>query len=154
METARGSWRYLLAAVLVLVVVVSLTPEATADLPKTLGDAQTMPVASPEDFSTAGAFVKMLGAFLFCLGLFAAGIHLYRKYGGVTARPGARRMAVLERLAVTHKSAVYLVSLDGKEFLLTSGPDNLRIVSAPTSSSATFDESLAAACQDVEVGNA
>ena len=96
----------------------------------------------------------MLGAFLLCLGLFAAGIHLYRKYGGVVARPGARRMAVLERLAVTHKSAVYLLALDGKEFLVTSGPDNLRIMSAPTGASATFDESLAAACQDVEVCNA
>jgi hypothetical protein len=63
-------------------------------------------------------------------------------------------MSVVERMAITHKSAVYLVTLDGKEFLVTSGPDNLRVVSAPSGAQASFDDSLAVACQDEDVCHA
>jgi flagellar biogenesis protein FliO len=148
MEVERSVRRYLVVSGLVLVMMCCVLPEAVADLPKSLTGDQGVSAASPEEFSTAGAFVQMLGAFLLCLGVFAAGIHLYRRYGGVAVRPAARRMSVVERLAVTHKSALYLVSLDGKEFLVTSGPDNLRIAAAPAAAQVSFDESLAVACQD------
>jgi hypothetical protein len=129
--------------------------DALAELPTSLSPQDAAPVgASTESYSFAGSFVRMIGGFLLCLGVFAGGIHLYRRYGAVALGGGARRLMVVERMPITAKSAVTLVSLDGREFLVTSGPDNLRVVSSQVAGKDNFDESLALACTDSEVCDA
>lgn len=129
--------------------------EVFAELPTTLSPQGVSPVgASTENYSFAGSFVRMIGGFLLCLGVFAGGIYLYRRYGAVGIRGVSRRLMIIERMPITAKSAVTLVSLDGKEFIVTSGPDNLRVVPTHAVGKDTFDESLALACNDSEVCDA
>lgn len=138
--------------------------EAVADLPTSLpspGVAVALPQVESE--SLAASFVRMVGAFLLCLGVFAGGMHLYRRYGGTGLRATSRRLKIIERIAITTKSAVTLIALDGKEFLVTSGPESMTIIAAPMSGNEAsrseaggdrgFDESLAIACQETEEGD-
>lgn len=129
--------------------------ESFAELPTTLSPQGASPVgSSTESYSFAGSFIRMIGGFLLCLGVFAGGIVLYRRYGTMAIRGVSRRLTVIERIPITAKSALSLVSLDGREFLVTSGPDNLRVVSTQTVGKDSFDESLALACNDSEVCDA
>jgi flagellar biogenesis protein FliO len=129
--------------------------EAFAELPTSLTPESTSVVgSSTESYSFAGSFVRMIGGFLLCLGVFAGGIHLYRRFGAVALRGVSRRLTVIERIPITAKSAVALVSLDGREFLVTSGPDNLRVVPTQSIGKESFDESLELACHDSEVCDA
>jgi hypothetical protein len=137
---------------LALLAVVACSPEAVADLPTSLPVAGAAVVAPPDDgYSFLGSFIKMVGACFFCLGVFAGGMYLYKRFGGVAVRAGSRRMVILERIAITAKSSITLVSLDGREMLVTSGPDHIRVVPTPHSSKDSFDDSLAMACDEAEV---
>lgn len=139
----------------IVVLVVACCSEAMADLPTSLPSEGASLIAAPaEGYSFAGSFVRMVGGFLLCLGVFAGGVHLYRRYGAVALRGNSRRLTIVERIPITAKSALTLVALDGREFLVTSGPDNLRVVSTPAVSKETFDESLAMASHDTEVCDA
>ncbi len=105
--------------------------------------------AAADQGSMTGSFVRMLGALFFCLGLFAAGVQLYRKY--VTKQGGSvrRRMVILERVALTQKASLMVVSLDGKEFLVASGSEKVTMLPTQTLSTPVFTDSLNEACEEV-----
>ena len=90
------------------------------------------------------SMIRMVGGFLFCLGIFGGGIHIYRKYTGVAISSAKRRVKIIERLALTQKTSLLLVSFDGKELLISSGPDQTRLIQGPPSANREmFEESLA-----------
>jgi len=111
--------------------------------------------AAAQSFATAeqggmtGSFVRMFGALFFCLGLFAAGIQVYRKYIAKQGGSIRRRLIILERVALTQKASLMVVSLDGKEFLVASGSEKVTMLPAQALSTPVFTESLHEACEEV-----
>jgi flagellar biogenesis protein FliO len=112
----------------------------------------TIPTAEP--ISVSGSVVRMLGGLFLCIGAFTGGIHLYRKFLLKGPIGGGRRLTILERVSVSQKGSVALVSLDGREFLVTVGPDSPRIVPVSDARGETFAESLGVECPDQELFNA
>jgi len=102
----------------------------------------------------SGSFLRMIGGLLLCLGAFAGGVRAYRKYLGQSPAGMRRRLAVLERVSVSQKGSVALITLDGKEFLVTCGTDSPRIHPTSATRGSYFDESLDEACGDQEPFNA
>ena len=93
---------------------------------------------------TGGSLFRMFGGLLFCLGVFGAGIHISRKYGFAQPRGTKRRMKVIEKMQLTQKSSLMLVACDGREMLLTVGPEQARILQSQMSSPREyFEESFA-----------
>lgn len=111
-------------------------------------------VASAEPISVSGSVVRMLGGLFLCIGAFAGGIHLYRKFLLKGPIGSGRRLEILERVAVSQKGSVALVSLDGREFLITAGADSPRIVPVSAARGDSFAESLGADCSEQELFNA
>ena len=105
-----------------------------------------------EPVSMSASLVRMLGGLFLCIGAFTGGIHLYRKFllNGPAGRGARRRLTVLERVSVSQKGSIALVSVDGKEFLVTAGPDSPRIVPVSEARPQCFEESLGAAYTDEE----
>jgi hypothetical protein len=63
-------------------------------------------------------------------------------------------MVVRERLSLSSKSALVLVSLDGKEFVVASGSEQVTIVPTNTIMATSFSESLDQEITPEEVFNA
>jgi hypothetical protein len=63
-------------------------------------------------------------------------------------------MMVRERLSLSSKSALILVSLDGKEFIVASGSEHVTLVPTNTIMAASFSESLDVETAREEVFNA
>ena len=101
-----------------------------ATTPDLLGDAP----------SSGNSMFRMFGGLLFCLGVFGAGIHISRKYGFAQPKGSKRRMKVIEKMQLTQKSSLLLVSCDGRELLLTVGPDQARLLQSQLSSNREFFE--------------
>ena len=115
------------------------TPAGTADVPS---------------FSAQSSVLRMVGGLFLCVGLFGFGIHLYKRYLLPRSLSSDRRLRIVERLQLTQKSALLLVTLDGKEFLLSTGAEQSRLITPPKSGEEFFDESLSTACADVGEFNA
>jgi flagellar biogenesis protein FliO len=104
--------------------------------------------------SATASCLRMVGALFFCLGVFAGGVHLYRKFVHKVGTASKRRMIVRERLSLSSKSALILVSLDGKEFVVASGSEHVTLVPTNTIMAASFSESLEDETTREEVFNA
>jgi len=104
--------------------------------------------------SVTASCLRMVGALFFCLGVFAGGVHLYRRCATKAGGLSKRRMVVRERLALSSKSSLVLVSLDGKEFVVASGSENVTLVPTNTITAASFSESLDEESGQDEVFNA
>jgi flagellar biogenesis protein FliO len=104
-------------------------------------EAQTSsPSLLGETPSSGNSLFRMFGGLLFCLGVFGAGIHISRKYGFAQPKGSKRRMKVIEKMQLTQKSSLLLVSCDGRELLLTVGPDQARLLQSQLSSNREFFE--------------
>lgn len=89
---------------------------------------------------TGGSFFRMFGGLVFCLAVFGAGIHISRKYGFAQPRGTKRRLKVIEKMQLTQKSSLMLVSCDGRELLITVGPDQARVLQSQLSSPREYFE--------------
>ena len=110
--------------------------------------------AASDSGSVTASCLRMVGALFFCLGVFAGGVHLYRKFGSRGGTSSKRRMVVRERLSLSSKSALVLVSLDGKEFVVASGSEQVTIVPTNSIMATSFTESLDQETAPEEVFNA
>lgn len=112
--------------------------------------------ATPDvpSFSAQSSVLRMVGGLFLCVGLFGFGIHLYKRYLLPRSLSSDRRLRVVERLQLTQKSSLLLVTLDGKEFLLSTGAEQSRLITPPKAGEEFFDESLSTACADVGEFNA
>jgi flagellar biogenesis protein FliO len=106
------------------------------------GTAAASTLAGSEQFDMESSLLRMVGGLLFCLGLFAGGVQLYRRFClGVSGGATQRRLRIIERVPLTQKGSLLLVALDGREFVLATGPDATSLVfSQPRNP--CFDEEL------------
>lgn len=96
---------------------------------------------------------RMVGGLFLCLGVFAIGIRVLKRYG---ARQGSarRRIEIRERVALSPKASLTLVSIDNKEFLVASGSESVSILPTRSVPPGLFAESLDEAADEAEVFNA
>ncbi len=107
-----------------------------------MADISGSGIATSEPFDMTGSMVRMLGGFLFCLGLFGAGIHVYKRYFMQSCGKVERRLKILERLPVSAKNSLILLELDGRELLLATGPDSPKMLISFSKSEVSFDDTL------------
>ena len=100
-------------------------------------------------FDTQSSVLRMVGGLFLCFGLLGFGVHLYKRYVLPRALSSQRRMQLVERLQLSQKSALVLVKLDGKEFLMTTGAESSRLVSLPNKNVELFEDTLSSACNEV-----
>lgn len=151
-------WCRLLVCVMVMALCVSAAPGAACASDEA-ASGWSKPSASDKavqesPFNAQSSALRMIGGLFLCLGLFGCGVHIYRRY--VLPRAGAtqRRLQLVERLQISQKSALVLVKLDGKEFIMSTGAESSRLVPLASATDEMFDEALNGACQDVGEYNA
>jgi flagellar biogenesis protein FliO len=136
MKCAVGRpYRYIISACLIVLLCCGFERNCFAEL-------ATSGIATNEPFDMTGSMVRMLGGFLFCLGLFGAGIHVYKRYFMQSSGKVERRLRILERLPVSAKNSLLLVELDGRELLLATGPDSPKMLISRSKREASFDDTL------------
>jgi flagellar biogenesis protein FliO len=96
----------------------------------------------------------MLGGLLLCLALLAAGLKVYQRFNPTATVGRARRLEVKERVAISSKASLTLVSLDGREFLVASGSEAVSVIPTRTKADDVFDQSLAEIYKEGEVCDA
>ena len=139
---------YVVAVCAVCCVAITAGPAVAADLPSIPREPQAAQTStssalpSAESFDMTSSFFRMVGGLLFCVGIFGAGVHVVKRYGNPMARSSKRRITVLERVALTPKTSLVLVSVDGKEILLAAGPDRAQLISAAANQDKDFEASL------------
>jgi len=130
-----------------------LTPrvEARADdaQPRAWSAPASQSGPSADSFNAQSSALRMVGGLFLCLGLLGAGVHVYKKYVLPRSLSSQRRMQVVERLQISAKSALVLVKLDGKEFVMTTGSESTRLVPLQARDEHLFEETLSSACGDV-----
>lgn len=104
---------------------------------------------SVDSFNAQSSALRMVGGLFLCLGLLGAGVHIYKRYVLPRSLSSQRRMQVVERLQISPKSALVLVKLDGKEFVMTTGSESTRLVPLQSRSEELFEDTLSSACRDV-----
>lgn len=111
------------------------------------------PAAGPstgvEPFNTQSSVLRMVGGLFLCFGVLGFGLHLYKRYVLPRSFSAQRRLHIVERLQLSQKSALVLVKLDGKEFLMTTGSESTRLISPPHKTEEIFEETLSSACNEV-----
>jgi flagellar biogenesis protein FliO len=96
---------------------------------------------------------RMIGGLFLCLGVFALGMRLVKRHSSRTST-GRRRIEVRERVALSPKASLTLISIDNKEFLVASGSDSVSILPTRSIPPGLFDESLDRAGDEMEAFNA
>jgi flagellar biogenesis protein FliO len=106
-----------LATVLLGVVLPSSAAETASDKPSTVPawGVSEAPAGPP-----LGRLVMGLAA---CLGSFFIGVHLFKRFQSNPRLGGERRMRVVERLPISQKSSLLLVTIDGREYLVGAGSE-------------------------------
>ena len=139
-----------------MVVAIARVSSASAEDTATRQWTQSTARGTPDvpSFNAQSSVLRMVGGLFLCVGLFGFGIHLYKRYLLPRSLSSDRRLRVVERLQLTQKSSLLLVTLDGKEFLVSTGAEQSRLITPPKSGEEYFDESLSSACADVGEFNA
>ena len=105
--------------------------------------------AQVESFDAQSSVLRMVGGLFLCFGMLGFGLHIYKRHVLPRSLSSTRRLQVLERLQISHKSSLVLVKFDGKEFLMTTGTEPSRLVPLAGREEGLFDETLASACDEV-----
>jgi len=95
-------------------------------------------LASVENLS----WYPMLKGLGICIGLLAVMIFLNKKLGLNKIASGKKRVKVLERVALTPKTAIYLVSIDGAEMFLSVGADRVTSLKESFPSESNLTENI------------
>lgn len=91
--------------------------------------------------SIMSSSARMIGGLFLCLGVFAIGVRMLKRYG-VRARSTQRRIEIRERVALSSKASLTLVAIDNKEFLVASGSESVSILPTHATPPGLFAESL------------
>ena len=101
--------------------------------------------------------IRALGALVMVVGIFLAGVWLFRKGQGVAWRKAGRpKLAILETRSLGNRFAIYVVGYEDQRFLVGSSPTGLNLLSglpavaeasapavvAPAPATVSFAESL------------
>lgn len=130
-----------------------LTPHADVRAENSQGNSWSAPASqlgpSVDSFNAQSSALRMVGGLFLCLGLLGAGVHVYKRCVLPRSLSSQRRMQVVERLQLSSKSALLLVKLDGKEFVMSTGSESARLVPLQSRSEEIFEETLSSACNEV-----
>lgn len=114
-----------------------ITPLANADLqggpPKRDFQAIVASLKDSPKVEAVSAPVGMLQGLTLCLGVFFIGLYIFKKFyarTGITNTP--RRMRIKERLSVGPKTALLVVEIDGREFLVGCGAEQTSVTALST----------------------
>ena len=139
----RGS-RYIGVAVFSVMGIV-FSPELRAEeVVASIATASLVPSGgSPSDAGMLTGMFKMIGGLLLCLGLFAGGIHLLKRYAPHTKRHSKRRRLELrEKLHISSKMTATLIAVDNREFLIATAGDSVTVVPTYSLNTGSFEDSL------------
>jgi flagellar biogenesis protein FliO len=110
--------------------------------------------ASHQESSLASSSARMFSGLFLCLGVFAFGIKVYKKYASGPQIVSRRRIEIRERVQLSSKSSLILVAVDNREFLVARGSETVQIVPNQSGSAELFAESLDGASSESEAFNA
>jgi len=110
--------------------------------------ASAQKASQAEPFNAQSSVLRMVGGLFLCFGMLGFGLHIYKRHVLPRSLSSSRRLQVVERLQISQKSALVLVKLDGKEFLMTTGTEQSRLVPLQERREDLFDETLASACDE------
>jgi flagellar biogenesis protein FliO len=111
-------------------------------------------VVSDMERGLAPSMFRMIGGLLLCLGVFAGGIHLVRRFMPQAARTGKRRRLELrEKLHISSKMSATLISVDNREFLIATSGDSVTVVPTYSLNTGSFVDSLEDAYRASEVNH-
>jgi flagellar biogenesis protein FliO len=97
-----------------------------------------LPVASPALPDASFSVIRVFGALMLVLGLFLAGVWLFRNWQRLTFHRGRpSQLQVLEMKALGGKHALYVVGYQQQRLLLASSPAGVALVSHLPSADAT-----------------
>lgn len=150
----RGS-RFTGVAVLILLGVVFATDLRAEEVGASIASASIAPaVGSPSDAGMLTGMFKMIGGLLLCLGLFAGGIHLLKRYAPHSKRrSNRRRLELREKLHISSKMTATLIAVDNREFLIATAGDSVTVVPTYSLNTGSFEDSLEDAYRASEVRN-
>ena len=94
--------------------------------------------------------VRMFGGLFLCLGVLAIGLRIYQRYHPMQS-PALRRIEIREKVAISSKAAVMLITVDDREFLVASGSDAVSMLPLRTAATDMFSDSLNELCREDEV---
>jgi flagellar biogenesis protein FliO len=138
--------RFLSCAVLIA----SVMSEAAADIgsSEAISKAQTQAITPVLGASMLSSSLKMVGALFFCLGIFAVGVKLARRFAPTPMTSRRRRLEIREKISLNSKSAIFLIAVDNREYLVTSGSEHTSIQPAHSITTPIFSESLDELCDE------
>lgn len=116
--------------------------------------AVSNPATQVAPFDTQSSALRMIGGLFLCLGAFGCALHVYKRYVLPRNASTRRRLQIIERLQISQKSALVLVKLDGREFIMSTGTESSRLVPLSDRREELFDEALNGACEEVGEYNA
>jgi flagellar biogenesis protein FliO len=97
-----------------------------------------LPVASPALPDASFSVIRVFGALVLVLGLFLAGVWLFRNWQRLTLQRGRpSQLQILEMKALGGKHALYVVGYQQQRLLLASSPAGVALVSHLPSADAT-----------------
>ncbi len=155
MKQSSVSWERLLGASLVLGVGMWLMlPDSCGA--EALDPAKTVAAsfATQNESSLASSGTRMIGGLFLCLGVFAFGVRMFKKYTAGTQVASRRRIEIRERVQLSSKSSLLLVAVDNREFLVARGSETVQIVPNQSGTAELFAESLDGISNENEAFNA
>ncbi len=97
---------------------------------------------SETETSVAGAGMRMIQALALCVGALLVGLHLFKKYNKTAGRaPSGRKMRVIERIAVSAKTSLVMLDVEGRTVVISVGPDHVSQVQTEATASRADDYS-------------
>lgn len=98
--------------------------------------------SSVSDSSVTTSAFRMIGALCLCLGVLGLGMKLSRKFGVGVNRSPHKRIEVREKIPLSSKTSLLLVAVDNREYLVTSGPENVTLTPTHGLTDSMFAQSL------------
>ncbi len=99
-----------------------------------------------QGFGAAGA--SMFKSLAFCLGILLVGLAVYRKLNRRNETGGSKRIRVLEKVPLTHRSVLVLLEVDGRKIVASAGQDHVSFLNMDGGAKEenTFEQSLKEVC--------
>lgn len=142
-------------AALLAVGIICSTDLRAEEIEASIASVSMIPTAgAPSEPGMLSGMFRMIGGLLLCLGLFAGGMYIFKKYAPQTNRyTKRRRMELREKLHISSKMTATLIAIDNREFLIATAGDSVTVIPTYSLNTGSFEDSLDAAYRASEVRN-
>jgi flagellar biogenesis protein FliO len=121
--------------------------KALAELPVSSSNVAATATLAAEP-SMASSTLTMVAGLCFCLGVFALGMRISKRFMKSAGASRKRRMEIRERLSLSSKTTLFLVAVDNREYLIANGSDAVSVTPTNSMTTPLFSESLDEFCGD------